>query len=90
MNETTWELLISLCSLLHQKHSFRPINATREILQALAIHFDMSLDFLDLLSNFYQKITDLEETYCAPLAIRETTQFFGAHFLNLGARERAC
>jgi hypothetical protein len=87
MIETSWALLISLCSLLHQKHSFRPINVIREILHALAIHFDMSLDFLELLSNFYQKITDLEETYCAPLVTRETAQFFGAYFVVFGGWE---
>ncbi|GAB7324889.1 hypothetical protein MBLNU13_g08711t2 [Cladosporium sp. NU13] len=61
---------------MHQRHSFRPLNATRDILQALASHLDMSPALLDVLSNFYQKVTDLEETYCAPLVTGETAQHF--------------
>jgi hypothetical protein len=78
-------MLISLDSFMHQRHSFRPINVTRDILQALASHLDMGPALLDVLSNFYQKVTDLEETYCAPLATWETTQYFGIRLATSGA-----
>jgi hypothetical protein len=64
-------------SCLHQKHSFRPIHVTKNILQALSSRLDISPDFLEILSNFYQKVTDLEETYCAPLVVQENADYFG-------------
>ncbi|KAM0712549.1 hypothetical protein Q7P37_011646 [Cladosporium fusiforme] len=61
---------------MHQNHSFQPINVTRDCLRALTTHLDISPEFLDTMSNFYQKVTNAEETYCAPLILQETTQIF--------------
>lgn len=66
-------------STIHQSISFQPLNITRECLRALTFHLDISAEFLEVMSSFYQKVTNTEETYCAPLVVQETTKLFGIH-----------
>lgn len=62
---------------MHQNHSFKPVNVTRDCLGALTSRLDISAEFLDIMSNFYQKITNIEETHCAPLIMQENSKVFG-------------
>ena len=50
---------------------------TERMLRAMMVEHDVSHDFVNIVTSFYQRIVNVEESYCAPFQKYDSVAYVG-------------